>query len=216
LRFSSLSHGSRVACQRTATLSGDVFVTMKSGDVKRGADVAVVLVPKTPEMDTQWSGLNGAFRAELAAAQQASRRAKAASDVARHQWHVAHQAVLDSIRNSFDDYDATNKRSNSAMERARAAANAADQASTRPFEIVLEFDKRAQALIAAKQVAAVRTDVNGRYRFSNVTPGAYYLHAAHQVFDNKARWWIPIQVKPGDQVTDLSNSNAGWPFSISP
>ncbi len=51
---------------------------------------------------------------------------------------------------------------------------------------------------------------------SDLTPGAYYLHAAHQVFDNQARWWVPIQVKPGAQVMDLSNSNAGWPFSISP
>jgi hypothetical protein len=72
------------------------------------------------------------------------------------------------------------------MERAQAAAKASDQASTRPFDIIIEFDKRAQALIAAHR-AHRATDVNGRYRFSDVTPGAYYLHAAHQVFDNKAR-----------------------------
>ena len=31
------------ACSRSGDLSGDVFVTMKSGDIKRGADVSVAL-----------------------------------------------------------------------------------------------------------------------------------------------------------------------------
>jgi hypothetical protein len=43
-----------VACSRSGDLSGDVFVTMKSGDVKRAADVEVSLVSATGEFDDAW------------------------------------------------------------------------------------------------------------------------------------------------------------------
>ena len=116
------------ACQRTATLSGDVFVTMKSGDVKRGADVAVVLVPKTSELDNQWNGLIGALREELNAAQQALQRAKAARDLADHQNQVAFNAHMAAIRGggaairgggdtSFSEWQAATQRASDAAMR---------------------------------------------------------------------------------------------------
>jgi hypothetical protein len=38
----------------TADLSGDVFVTMRSGDVKRGAGVEVLLISPTPQFEADW------------------------------------------------------------------------------------------------------------------------------------------------------------------
>ena len=39
------------------SLTGDVFVTMRSGDVKRAADVDVLIVPATPELEAEWERL---------------------------------------------------------------------------------------------------------------------------------------------------------------
>lgn len=37
-----------------ADLSGDVFVTMRSGDVKRGAGIEVILVSPTSQFEADW------------------------------------------------------------------------------------------------------------------------------------------------------------------
>jgi hypothetical protein len=85
------------ACQRSAMLSGDVFVTMKSGDVKRGADVAVILVAATPEFDSEWNGLIAQFRKELRAADESATQSKSARDVAARQQATAFNAFLRGI-----------------------------------------------------------------------------------------------------------------------
>jgi hypothetical protein len=43
--------------QRKAELSGEIFVTMKSGDVKRGADVEVGIVRADGQFLNAWTGL---------------------------------------------------------------------------------------------------------------------------------------------------------------
>jgi hypothetical protein len=93
---------------------------------------------------------------------------------------------------------------------------ALSKAESRPLEIVAEFDRRADALATSKKTTSTRADVNGHYRFQDIRPGRYYLYASHQVFENRPRWWVAVELKPGDQVVDLSNSNAGWAFSLKP
>ena len=56
------------ALSRTSTLTGDVFLTMKSGDVKRGADVEVLLVARTAEFEEEWRKEVETFTVEYRAA----------------------------------------------------------------------------------------------------------------------------------------------------
>lgn len=49
-------------------LAGDVFVIMQSGDVKRGADVEVVLVAATDQFESNWRDTIDGFRNEYAEA----------------------------------------------------------------------------------------------------------------------------------------------------
>jgi hypothetical protein len=51
-------------CSRSGDLSGNVFVTMKSGDVKRAAGIQVVLVHATDQFQGDWKKLVGEFTAE--------------------------------------------------------------------------------------------------------------------------------------------------------
>jgi ethanolamine utilization microcompartment shell protein EutL len=47
-------------------LSGDLFVTMQSGDVKRGADVLVALVANSPAFVQEWETVNTQYEQEVA------------------------------------------------------------------------------------------------------------------------------------------------------
>lgn len=49
-------------------LSGDIFVTMKSGDVKRGAGLEVVLIPDTPEFQAAWAEMSAVYRPSIVSA----------------------------------------------------------------------------------------------------------------------------------------------------
>src|SRR5437867_12974291 len=62
---------------RTAELSGDVYMTMKSGDVKRAADIEVVIVPASAELSARWRSMLDAFAVERALLEAAIRTAQA-------------------------------------------------------------------------------------------------------------------------------------------
>ena|SRR6266851_4686969 len=51
-------------------LSGDIFVTMQSADVKRGAGLQVVLIPDTPEFQAAWARMSAAHSPNVKRAQQ--------------------------------------------------------------------------------------------------------------------------------------------------
>jgi hypothetical protein len=67
-----------VAC--SADLSGTVFVTMKSGDVKRAADIEIVLVATTPEFEAEWTKAIREFKAAYADADAALQEANRKRD----------------------------------------------------------------------------------------------------------------------------------------
>jgi hypothetical protein len=66
--------------------------------------------------------------------------------------------------------------------------------------------------VARQQPKPVRADVNGHYVFKNVPRGKYYLFARHEVFDNRLRWFLPLNLDESAKRVDLSLSNVGWPF----
>jgi len=54
-----------------------------------------------------------------------------------------------------------------------------------------------------------KTDVNGKYTFSNVQKGSYILYAPYESSFSKAYWLVPFEVKNSKPVEiDLENSNA--------
>jgi hypothetical protein len=54
------------ACSRKTDVSGDVYVIMKSGDVKRGAGVEVVMVAASPDFEKEWAAEIERFKADVA------------------------------------------------------------------------------------------------------------------------------------------------------
>lgn len=178
-----------VACSRTGELSGDLFVTMKSGDVKRGAAVEIVLIPATEQFESEWNKTVDQFKLDYASAKSAFQQADEARD-------RAFQRSLDSIRTGFgrSSYETEE-------EQATTAARHVDEVEERYRAMALKVIETAHSKI-------VRTDVNGHYVFSAVPAGKYYIFARHVVFDNVLYWLTPTEVKSGANRVDLSNENA--------
>src|SRR3989304_1046855 len=135
----------------TATVSGRVFVTMKSGDVKRGADVAVALVPATPAFDEEWQAIVQDFEKSLEEAIAASREAYSASEDADQRW----VAPVESRGGYYksEEEDARRRQAESAHQQASIAGRAVS-------DVWVTYRARGDAMLRARASVSVRTDVN--------------------------------------------------------
>jgi hypothetical protein len=174
-------------------ISGSVYVTMKSGDVKRGADVSVVLVGE--QFMAEWTKAAVAYKSAHLQARTAYEGSRARSD-------QAFQERLSDIR--------AGSRSSSAYD--EEASERAMEAARRVDSVSVEWLNHTMKLIQWATVKVARTDVNGHYEFKSVRRGKYYITATHKVFDNDLFWLVPVDVH-GIQTVDLSNSNAGSWFA---
>src|SRR5206468_578593 len=143
-------------------LSGHLFVTMLSGDVKRAADVEVIVVGVTAEFEAEWAKAVQEFKAAYA-------EADAVVSDARRQAEEANERVLRDIRSGFF-------RSSSSDETDRSIAAAA-----RVDEVVKAHRAHALKLIQWGQKGVARTDVNGHYAIRGLRPGKYLLYAHYRV-----------------------------------
>jgi hypothetical protein len=191
----------------TGELSGDVFVTMQSGDVKRGAGIQILLITATEQFESEWTKLVGQFKSEYGRASADLQQAdKVESQAAKHS--------LDAIRNSADkDFERWMQKMKEADEVHKNTQNKVFAAANRVDQVRARYQAAAQKMIAEMQPRLARTDVNGHYSFMDVPGGRYRVFAEYRVFEKRLHWIVPAEVNSGaTQRVDLSNSNAGWPF----
>jgi hypothetical protein len=189
-------------CSRTGGISGDVFLTMKSGDVKRAAGAEVLLIPVTPEFQDSWRALLAYLGNQYSAATAEEREATSRDEAATSRETAAKRAYeAGSVNSGWDDAIAHRSATlTQRLERAKRVLAVLEQAAPRG---------RAHLREAASRT--IRTDVNARYEFKDIPAGKYYVCASHRIFDNQADWMIPVTVERGVAVRlDLSNANLGW------
>jgi hypothetical protein len=186
---------------------------MKSGDVKRGADVEVLFVRSTPEFEASWKELLAGYRSQVEAAREVLRKATD-EEATRSKEHLdADRAMLAAVTQFGGGYSDAAKKRSDAFTRYLDSRSRTRKAKTAVFRVVTEHQHQALALLQKSKVAAVRADVNGRYAKSELEPGSYYIYAAHRVFDNTLFWYVPVEISRGTKTRlDLSGSNAGWAF----
>jgi hypothetical protein len=197
-------------------LSGDVFVTMQSGDVKRGADVPIALVTVTEQFESDWNKLVEEFKSEYGRADADFQRARQAFLRASDQFAKAAAAGAGEDGSAYvPDTPAWKKRE----QKFKDATQANDNAKKRWFAagetataVTTRYQAVARQKIAGAQPRLARTDVNGHYAFTDVPAGQYRVFAEYRVFKNTLRWMVAAEVKSGPNRIDLTNSNAGWPF----
>ena len=71
------------ACSGSGDVSGNIFLTMKSGDVKRAAGIQVILVPATEQFESDWKKLVADFKVEYGKAEVGYKDASRADEDAR-------------------------------------------------------------------------------------------------------------------------------------
>jgi hypothetical protein len=208
---------------RAASLEGDVYLVMRSGDTKRAAGNTVYLIR---DSDSLQRALGDACEGLLSA------RATAARSLAAH---PAAKSDVDSrrertLRDSIDRYAKVAMSPQSLPSVARAADSAAAHfenelrlMSSAPVQALEEERVRNRAAIADSELIAtqrvhsivmhavvdtVGTGVNAHFRFGSVPEGRYALFAEWVVGDNAYTWWKSVQVQAAQsQRVDLDNSS---------
>src|SRR5260370_5251276 len=126
-------------------ISGNVYVAMQSGDVKRGADVPIVLVGT--KFMAEWTKARAAYKSAYHQAQVEYEEAKARSE----QVFQAHLSDITAGLSSSGAYDEASQRR---MDAARRVDSVRD-----------EWLNHTMKLIQWATVKLTRTDMNGHYEF---------------------------------------------------
>ena len=200
------------SCSRTGAVSGDVYVTMASGDVKRGADVPITLVARTPAFETAWTMAQDRFRDEVIRAR-VGVAAAAERQSQTFKRNVAAITAIGSARSNLDQALRLSEEASARDSEARLKLRTAQDELRRTVE---QQQLAAIKVIQQHQIATFRTDVNGHYNKVEVPPGRYYVFSAHKIFNNELVWFQPIDVNRAEATKlDLTGSNVGWPFDPS-
>lgn len=213
-------------CSRSAKVSGDIFVTTKSGDVKRGADVEVLLVRGTRDFDAQWMAHVQSFKRDRDAAIATYRNKRAAEiessrdlDAAKsdfRQLSETRSADIESRRRSYAqgirDLDASSRNLHKILDRHEEAMSETLAALSAVRDIERTALGVAIQLLTTHRIASARADVSGHFVISAVPHGKYYLFAQYEVFENRLHWFIPVSFNESSNRVDLSGSAAGWVF----
>lgn len=163
----------------TATLSGDVYLVMASGDVKRGAAVDVTLF-RYSDHDSLSHRLDVICVAYL------------------QQLH----ALFDSSR-ALDDSIREHPGAGSYWGPKSMALVLETDTLRRGVRTITD------ALILGGVVAArTRTGLEAHYTFKAVRPGEYRVRAIMAVGEHEYRWWVPAVLRAGEGRTlDLNHLN---------
>lgn len=166
-----------------AKLSGNVYLTMKSGDIKKAAGIGVYLL----KVDDK-AGLNkklGEIKEE------AHRTIFDLSYDAKDMQLGVDVCEKEPSKDEFcQEYLQKYKGILAKIEGAREKRNS---------KVMQLFEP----LIIAQTV----TDINGFYQLSNFTRSKYYIFASYSLFDNHIVWVEPIEINQRKIVLDLNNDN---------
>jgi hypothetical protein len=172
-------------------LSGSVYVTMKSGDVKRAAGVQVHLVAATDQLRSAWTDAVTRFQTVYKDTEQAEVAARA---------ETKHGEDLVKSATSRDEISA-------AFDRKIKAITDITKAKVKRIDLVEGLFTSAVELIKQQRFQLAQTDVNGHYDFTGVQFGEYYLFVHYTVFKYEVFWMAPVSVNIRRQTLNLSNTN---------
>lgn len=178
------------------SLTGDVFVTMRSGDVKRAADIDVLILPATPEFEGEWERLQSEYEERVKPV------------VAEHEFLKAQQESLRVSQNSA----MSSGNSRAALQISQQMIGLAQQSlrigQERWGPLQQEYTQAALRLLAQRATARVPTDVNGHFEVSLPT-GRYYVFCRYQLPQETLYWFLPAQVQDGTPAkVSLANRSA--------
>jgi hypothetical protein len=205
-------------CGGSGELSGNLFLGV-GGQARGGADVEVLLVPVTAQVETQLKQLESDFEREMAPV-------KRLYEEARHDADTLYKELMSGMRSLFPGY----------AEALLSQANSFSiEQAWKVDEVRSRYQERIVSLFREHGGKSTRTGVDGAYTFTGVPRGKVLVLAQWNTRDliggsdggqrvvgvcGPGAWWpdvpdvlitwlVPAEVKRGANRLDLSGSNAG-------
>lgn len=169
-------------------LCGSVAAALSSGETQYGAGARVAVLGPAEDLENAWKALKESYEKEMAG--------------------------LDArIRNLEDQ----KKNALASSENLTQATRNLDQARTslkrteeERRDIRDRYARSADDLFRGHQVAEVAADPGGRYSFSALPAGKYYLLAILTTGEGIRRWYLPVEISPqGGIRQDLRSDVTG-------
>lgn len=163
-------------------LSGNVYLTMKSGDVKKAAGIEILLlkVKDADKFKEEIAKANLEALASIAPLLKQATEAKEMADI----YYDLYKSYSGSKK--FEEYE-----------------DIIGKIKT----IWGDYNTKVHNLFNPKVIKKAQTDVDGFYQFSRIKHGKYLVYAHFRVFDENIDWLFPVEVNQRENKLDLTNSN---------
>jgi hypothetical protein len=191
-----------------------VFVVMASGDVRRGADVQVILIAVTNAFQADWNRTIEPLLGERQQAEAELRTGMEAVVRAESERKRAVERAAQTQAAGGPEYQQARAREDAAFEAATQAARAVSTARRRIAEVSSRTTSSLPEIMEKHTTRTVRTDVNGRYEVRGLPTGKFHVFARQRVFSTTVCSFVPVGVEQAPQRVDLSPSNAGCPGDL--
>ncbi len=202
-------------CSRSGTLIGDVIVQSPPAGANPVARISVSAIRPTQAFEHDWAAALAAFQAEAEPARKAQQAAAASVGEARLAWDRALAAGRTASAGASRQHRGPriSVRERQLWDQLRAAEHILFQAKRRVWEVARKYDGQVDSLIAKDTLQREQTDANGHYVLAGLPVGKAILYVRVPVRDQILVWFLPVLVRSGAQVLDLTEANrGGWPF----
>lgn len=196
-------------------MTGEVF-TVEYGEVRVLAGVAVVIVPRTAQVERAWQENIAAFSAKYREANTERQRLRAEAEApgaqrAKAAWLAAQQAKRPKQPGLADRED---------IERwllATATPFPPDAAVSEQEQRMVAIREKhatvAEQFLRERAAATALTNSLGRFDAKGLGIGPHYVWSRYAPdYGDEICWMVPIEVRSGAQTVNLSNANAGCSF----
>lgn len=197
-------------------LSGNVYVSMKSGDSKKAAGIEILLL----KVDDADSFKEEIVKANLEALGSIAPLLDQSTEIKKmvdsyYSWYKFYSEEIDKIDSySFQITEYAKNKKKEFNENKEKEWDSYSQESKKYEDIIGkiktirgDYNAKVLNLFSPKVINKAQTDVNGFYQFSRIKHGKYLVYAHFKVFDENIDWLFPVEVNQAEINLDLTNSN---------
>lgn len=201
LLWSYMTHGK---------LSGNVYATMKSGDVKKAAGIEIYLlkIEDSNNFFNEIKRLKHETKNILDELYGQAEERKKYVDMDKDMYEF-NKEKAEHFRKLRDEYVRKVFEQDADKYRGSYLENL-----VKYEDVLAKIDKakkdhntKIMELFYPCIIKKNQTDVNGSYSFSNIENGIYFLYCSYKVFNDSIEWLYPIEVNQRENKLDLTNNN---------
>jgi len=170
---------------------GDIYVSVKSGELKRVAVAGVnVVLYRVDNPDAVLQQIGSIQKQYIKLITEGERE---------------YRETVNEIQQRSDEY--TKFRDSSSEEAYEQSISKSAEKKLQIKQLKAEHNSKIEGILAPFIYKEGKSDANGHYEFSDAPYGKYIVYSYYSIFEENGDWLYPVEVNNKENRMDLTNKN---------